>query len=126
MNTPLDICEARDVKGLYKKARKGSISGFTGVSQNYEVPQKPDLVVTTEGLSIRDSTNRLIELLEHESIIPKDLRRAEVLINGLVMLLRSLCELFAFFASISRRFPNLLRHPSRRKRSSPKPNHWNR
>lgn len=77
VNTPLDICEARDVKGLYKKARKGSISGFTGVSQNYEKPQNPDLIVTTEGLSIRDSTNRLIELLESENIIPTNLREIE-------------------------------------------------
>lgn len=78
VNTPLDICEARDVKGLYKKAREGSITGFTGVSQDYEAPQSPDLVVTTEGLSIRDSTNRLIDLLEKENIIPRNLREVEV------------------------------------------------
>lgn len=78
VNTPLDICEARDVKGLYKKARTGSISGFTGVSQKYEVPESPDLIVTTEGLSIQDSTNRLIEMLERENIIPKNLRDLDV------------------------------------------------
>lgn len=72
------MCEARDVKGLYKKAREGSIAGFTGVSQNYEAPESPDLIVTTEGLSIRDSTNRLIALLENENIIPKNLRDIEV------------------------------------------------
>lgn len=73
VNTPLDVCEARDVKGLYKKARQGTISGFTGVSQNYEVPEKPDLIVTTEGLSIRDSTICLIKLLENEKVIPNNL-----------------------------------------------------
>lgn len=72
------MCEARDVKGLYKKAREGSISGFTGVSQDYESPEHPDLVVTTEGLSIRDSTKRLIQLLENENVIPKNLRDIEM------------------------------------------------
>lgn len=72
------MCEARDVKGLYKKAREGSIAGFTGVSQDYEAPQSPDLIVTTEGVSIRESTNRLIDLLERENVIPKNLRDIEV------------------------------------------------
>lgn len=72
------MCEARDVKGLYKKAREGSIAGFTGVSQEYEAPQSPDLIVTTEGVSIRESTNRLIDLLEEENVIPKNLRDIEV------------------------------------------------
>lgn len=78
MNTPLDVCEARDVKGLYKKAREGSITGFTGVSQDYEPPQNPDLIVKTEGMSIVESTKRLIELLENENIIPKNLNEVEV------------------------------------------------
>lgn len=72
------MCEARDVKGLYKKAREGSITGFTGVSQGYEEPQRPDLVVSTENVSIGESTNKLIELLENENIIPKNLRDIEV------------------------------------------------
>lgn len=76
------MCEARDVKGLYKKAREGSIAGFTGVSQDYEAPQNPNLVVTTEGVSIRESTNRLIDLLEQENVIPKNLRDIEVVSVG--------------------------------------------
>lgn len=78
VNTPLDVCEARDVKGLYKKAREGAITGFTGVSQDYEAPQTPDIIVRTEGLSIIDSTNFLVDLLERENIIPKDLRKVEI------------------------------------------------
>lgn len=77
VNTPLDVCEARDVKGLYKKARDGLISGFTGVSQKYEAPKNPDLAVTTVNQSIQDSTNRLIDFLEDENIIPKNLREIE-------------------------------------------------
>lgn len=91
VNTPLDVCEARDVKGLYKKARDGLISGFTGVSQDYEIPQNPDLVVTTVNMSIQDSTNRLIDFLEDENIIPKNLREIEVVsvhhsISNMVMI----------------------------------------
>lgn len=72
------MCEARDVKGLYKKARDGLISGFTGVSQDYEAPQHPDLVVKTVNISIQESTNRVIDFLEQENIIPKNLREVEV------------------------------------------------
>jgi 3'-phosphoadenosine 5'-phosphosulfate synthase len=71
VNTPLTVCESRDVKGLYKKARDGQIQGFTGVTQAYEAPEQPDLVVTTENCSVRESTTALIQLLERETIIPK-------------------------------------------------------
>lgn len=79
VNTPLDVCELRDVKGLYKKAREGAIQGFTGVTQAYEAPESPDLIVKTEGLSVRESTRRIIELLEQEMVIPRSLREVEVL-----------------------------------------------
>lgn len=78
MNTPLDVCEARDVKGLYKKARDGLIVGFTGVSQKYEEPEDADLELTTVDLSIQDSTDKLINFLEDKNIIPKNLRDIEV------------------------------------------------
>lgn len=75
----MDVCELRDVKGLYKKAREGAIQGFTGVTQAYEAPESPDLIVKTEGLSVRESTRRIIELLEQEMVIPRSLREVEVL-----------------------------------------------
>lgn len=78
VNTPLSVCESRDVKGLYKKAREGSIQGFTGVTQAYEAPEKPDLIVTTESVSIESSCNQVIDLLESEEIIPKQIRDTEV------------------------------------------------
>lgn len=77
VDTPLAVCESRDVKGLYKKAREGSIQGFTGVTQAYEAPQQPDLVVKTEHLTIRDSTNSIIELLVAERVVPKTVRDIE-------------------------------------------------
>lgn len=74
VDTPLAVCESRDVKGLYKKAREGKITGFTGVGQAYEVPEKPDLIVSTEGVSVIESTKRLVDLLIKENIIPSNIR----------------------------------------------------
>lgn len=74
VDTPLSVCEFRDVKGLYKKAREGSIQGFTGVTQAYEAPDAPDLIVTTENFTIQESTEKLVRLLEKELVIPKTLR----------------------------------------------------
>lgn len=73
----MNVCEKRDVKGLYKKARDGLISGFTGVSQEYQAPKNPDLTVTTENMSIQESTNRVIDYLEEQNIIPRNLREVE-------------------------------------------------
>lgn len=78
MTTPLDVCEKRDVKGLYKKARKGLITGFTGIDQVYEEPKNADLKVTTENNSIQESTYQVIEFLEKQNIIPPNLREIEV------------------------------------------------
>lgn len=83
MDTPLDVCEARDVKGLYKKARDGLISGFTGVSQDYESPQHPDLIVTTVGKSVHDSMNYLIDFLESQNVIPTNLREVDAVSQAL-------------------------------------------
>jgi adenylylsulfate kinase len=47
VSTPLEVCEGRDVKGLYKKARKGEINYFTGISSPYEIPEHPDLSINT-------------------------------------------------------------------------------
>lgn len=61
INTPLEICESRDVKGLYKKARKGEIKGFTGIDSPYEVPEEPDLEIRTEHQSIQESVAIILE-----------------------------------------------------------------
>lgn len=70
VDTPLKVCEARDVKGLYRKARQGTIKGFTGIDQNYDRPSSPDLVVTTENYNVEESTAMVIEYLEKQGIIP--------------------------------------------------------
>jgi adenylylsulfate kinase len=59
INTPLSLCEERDVKGLYKKARTGEIPNFTGISSPYEIPLKPYLIVSTEFDTIEESLSFL-------------------------------------------------------------------
>ncbi len=69
VNTPLDICEGRDPKGLYAKARAGELLNFTGVSDPYEVPENPDLVfMPADGNAILGA-RRVIEMLEDDSRI---------------------------------------------------------
>lgn len=62
VDCPLEVCEARDVKGLYKKARAGEISSFTGISAPFEAPENPDLVVNTH---LHNHNACLQQLLNH-------------------------------------------------------------
>ncbi|MBT8271049.1 MAG: adenylyl-sulfate kinase [Flavobacteriaceae bacterium] len=64
VNTSLEECERRDVKGLYKKARAGEIKNMTGISAPYEEPENPDVVIMTEGESIADSVEKIIRYIE--------------------------------------------------------------
>lgn len=63
INTPLEVCESRDVKGLYKKARKGEIKGFTGIDSPYESPINPSLEVKTENQSVQESVDTILEYI---------------------------------------------------------------
>jgi adenylylsulfate kinase len=65
----LEACEARDPKGLYKKARAGVIKDFTGIDSPYEAPVNPDLVINTESETIEESTQKVISLLKDRGII---------------------------------------------------------
>lgn len=64
VNAPLEACEARDVKGLYQKARAGQIKGFTGIDAPYEPPENPHLELRTDHLSLHDCVRALFEFLE--------------------------------------------------------------
>lgn len=68
----LTICEQRDVKGLYKKARRGEIQHFTGISSPYEVPQNPDLRVDTGSSPLQDCVEQVLGLLRQRGIITDD------------------------------------------------------
>jgi adenylylsulfate kinase len=63
INAPIEVCEARDVKGLYQKARAGLIKGFTGIDDPYEAPENPELEIRTDQMSIEDSALRIVEYL---------------------------------------------------------------
>lgn len=64
VDAPLEICEQRDVKGLYKKARTGEVKNFTGISSPYEKPENPNLTIPTAQLSVEESLAFLIKLIE--------------------------------------------------------------
>lgn len=66
VSTPLEVCEKRDVKGLYKKARNNEIPNFTGISSDYEIPKSPDIVINTDGKTIDESVDYIMgELQKH-------------------------------------------------------------
>jgi len=69
IDTPLEICESRDPKGLYAKARKGEIPNFTGISSPYESPITPEIHVKTEKLSIEESAEQIITYLEEKGYL---------------------------------------------------------
>jgi len=61
LNPPLEVCESRDTKGLYKKARAGIIKDFTGISSPFEAPKHPDLEIDTSKTGIKDSVDLILE-----------------------------------------------------------------
>ena len=69
VDTPLEVCEARDPKGLYKKARAGEIKGFTGIDDPYEAPEKPELILKTDGKSVDDCVADVIRYLGEASVL---------------------------------------------------------
>lgn len=69
VNTPLSVCEERDPKGLYKKARSGEIKNFTGIDSIYESPQTPELEINTKDLGIARATDTLLLALKARKII---------------------------------------------------------
>ncbi len=66
---PLDVCEERDTKGLYKKARAGEIKGFTGIDAPYEEPDNAELTLDTSELSVEDSTRAILAYLVEKGYV---------------------------------------------------------
>jgi adenylylsulfate kinase len=66
----VEVCEQRDVKGLYAKARSGEIKEFTGVSDPYEPPENPEIVIETETQSPEESAQQILSFLEERGLIP--------------------------------------------------------
>ena len=65
----LTLCESRDVKGLYKRARAGEIKSYTGIDSPYEAPDSPELIIDSESESLEESVAKVIDFLKSKGII---------------------------------------------------------
>ncbi|MEY4589291.1 MAG: Bifunctional enzyme CysN/CysC [Pseudomonadota bacterium] len=63
LDTPISVCETRDVKGLYKKARQGILKNFTGVSDPYEAPDAAEVVLNTSNTCVNESVEKILSIL---------------------------------------------------------------
>ena len=63
VDTPIEVCEQRDVKGLYKKARAGEVKNFTGIDSPYEVPRSPDVIIRTHQQTVEQSISQLMDVV---------------------------------------------------------------
>ena len=72
VDTPIEVCEERDVKGLYARARRGQIKGFTGVDDPYEVPVDPEITLQTVEISPEENARKIMEILEARGFILPD------------------------------------------------------
>ncbi|PCH83005.1 MAG: adenylyl-sulfate kinase [Piscirickettsiaceae bacterium] len=69
IDVPLSVCEQRDPKGLYKKARAGEIKDFTGIDSPYEVPANPELHIVNDGISIEEAAKQVLDYLKQHAYI---------------------------------------------------------
>ena len=69
VDSPLDVCESRDVKGLYKKARLGEVKFFTGIDSPYEKPENPELIIDTANKNLEDCVNEIYNYLVSRGLI---------------------------------------------------------
>merc|ERR1711953_1636000 len=75
IDAPLSVVEARDPKGLYKKAREGQIKGFAGIDAPYEAPEKPEIHIRTDQLNVVQAANKILEKLDEANIhLPRKFR----------------------------------------------------
>jgi len=72
VDAPLSVCEDRDPKGLYKKARAGQIPEFTGIDSPYEAPESPEILLQTEGRELQDCVNEILSWLRERNYLPAE------------------------------------------------------
>ena len=72
VNTPLEVCEARDVKGLYARARKGEIKNFTGIDSEYQAPETPEIEIKTTEMTPEEATEMVVKYLEDNGYLYRD------------------------------------------------------
>jgi adenylylsulfate kinase len=64
----LEVCEGRDIKGLYKRARAGEIKNYTGIDSPYEIPKNPELIIDTDKESLEESVSKIFSFLESKGV----------------------------------------------------------
>ncbi|MDG6777359.1 adenylyl-sulfate kinase [Thiomicrorhabdus sp. zzn3] len=69
IDTPLNVCEQRDPKGLYKKARAGEIKDFTGIDSPYEAPVNPEIHIVNDGITVEEAAGQVVEYLKRNNYI---------------------------------------------------------
>ena len=69
VDTPLEVCESRDPKGLYKKARNGEISNFTGISSPYEAPENAEIIIKNDGIGVEKAAKSVVKYLEKKGYL---------------------------------------------------------
>ena len=72
VNTPLEVCEARDVKGLYARARSGEIKNFTGIDSEYQAPENPEIEIKTDEMSAEDAAELVVKYLQENGYLHRD------------------------------------------------------
>jgi hypothetical protein len=71
VDTPLQVCEERDVKGFYARARAGELKGFTGVDDPYEPPVAPEILLSTQNTSPEENARRIVNYLVDQGFVPR-------------------------------------------------------
>ena len=69
VDAPLEVCESRDLKGLYKKARAGELKNFTGIDSNYDKPENAEIVLNNSGTNVDDMVDQIISFLKKERFV---------------------------------------------------------
>ena len=64
----MEVCEGRDIKGLYKRARAGEIKNYTGIDSPYEIPKNPELIIDTDKESLEESVSKIFSFLELKGV----------------------------------------------------------
>jgi sulfate adenylyltransferase len=72
VNTPFEVCESRDVKGMYARARRGEISGFTGIDDPYQAPFHPELTLDTVTHSAEENARIILDYLKGQGFVRSD------------------------------------------------------
>jgi sulfate adenylyltransferase len=69
VDTPLEVCESRDTKGMYAAARRGEVKGFTGIDDPYEAPVNPEVTLDTVTISVEDNARRILDVIKDKGFV---------------------------------------------------------